>query len=143
MAKKPVKKTTTKKVAPVAAAPVAPVTCNCGCGCRGGFGRFLKKLIVFLVIFALGFVAGKLCDHAKRMHKMMPKFDNGCMVTSKIKCPEMLARVAALDVDANGCITKEEFRAGKKEFFRGKKCGGEEKREKRIIERVETVEIYE
>lgn len=128
MAQKPIKKAPAKKApakkivakpavtaAPVAAAPAAcPQSCGCGCKC-GGFGRFLKKLIVFLVIFALGFVAAKFCDHGKEFRRgMHPEFVNGCLDVTKIKCPEMAAKVAAMDTDANGCVTREEFRAAKK-----------------------------
>lgn len=114
--------------APVAT-PVAAPTCggNCGCGCKGGFGRFVKKLIVFLIIFALGFAAGKFCDHAKQ-YKMMgfgrPEFVNGCMDLSSIKCPKMLEKVGMMDTDADGCITKDEFRAAKKAMRGEMRRGG-------------------
>lgn len=138
MAKKTVKKAVAKKapakkvVKPAVAAPVAAPAvaaapaCGCGCGCKcGGFGRFVKKLVVFLVIFALGFAAAKFCPHmGKRFHKG-PEFVNGCMDVTKIKCPVMLEKIQTLDADANGCITREEFRAGKKEMHGGCKgdCG--------------------
>lgn len=145
--KAPVKKAAAKK-APVktVAAPAveekvvmtAPMAAPCAqdCGCNGGkkckcggFGRFLKKLVIFLVIFALGFTAAKFCT----MHKMhrgfggpRVEFVNGCADVSKIACPEMAAKIAAADVNGDGCISKEEFKAAKKEMrkeMRG--CKGE------------------
>lgn len=128
MAKKPVKKAPAKK-APVkktvaAAAPAAPVVvaapaCAGTCGCKGGskFGRFFKKLIIFLIIFALGFAAGKFCcmsHHYKGMGFGHPKFVEGCLDTSKIQCPKMLEKFAAMDTNGDGCITKEEFWEAKK-----------------------------
>ena len=120
-AKKPVaKKPAVKRVAakkPVAdvvvAAPVVAEhhacgcdkSCACGgkCGChRGGF---FKKFILFLIIFALGFVAANICCDGKPG----PKFDaDGCLV---IKCPKMAEMKPVMDVDANDCVSVEEFDA--------------------------------
>ena len=132
VAKKPVAKKAAVKpaVAPetkiVMQAPAAcPSSCGCGCKCKcGKFGRFVKKLIVFLVIFALGFAAAQFCDggrHGFRKGPHMPKvtFIEGCLDTSKVACPEMAEKIAAIDADNNGCITAEEFKAAKKEM-RGK-----------------------
>lgn len=129
VAKKPV----AKKVAP-AAAPVAPVvapTCaaGCGCGCkRGGFCRFVKKLIVFIIIFALGFTVAKMCPCGKRMHRgpqmPMPEFVNGCLDLSSVKCPEMAEKVTLADANADGCITSEEFKSFRKEMR--KNCKSED-----------------
>jgi hypothetical protein len=136
--KAPVKKAAVKKepVAKMAAAvdpKMAGACCggNCGCGCNDAKPcacdgakkhcgcRFFKKLIVFLVIFALGFVCAKLCccgGHFKHGPRKMPapEFVNGCLDTAKIKCPEMMAKLQAADIDTDGCISAEEFDAIKK-----------------------------
>ena len=124
------KKTVAKKapVKKVVAAPVVekfPCGCDKGCACGGEcmcakkkctFGRFLKKLILVLIIFALGFAAAKMCCCDKR-GKMgpRPEFENGCLV---VKCPKMAEMVPMMDTDANGCVTREEFRAARKHMKR-------------------------
>ncbi|MDR2413274.1 MAG: hypothetical protein LBD50_03645 [Rickettsiales bacterium] len=134
MAQKTVKKTAAGKVAAKKsktyqakatqpAAAMAQPSCACGSGCKcGGFGRFVKKLIVFLVIFGLGFAACLYCCGTHRQFRkdfFHPEFVNGCFDASKIKCPEMLGKLNAADANADGCITKEEFRAIKKNFRKG------------------------
>ena len=136
-AKKSVAKKTVSKPAatkkPVAkkvvAAPVVekfPCGCDKGCACGGEcakkkctFGRFLKKLILVLIIFALGFAAAKMCCPGKR-GKMgpRPEFENGCLV---VKCPKLAEMVPMMDTDANGCVSREEFRAARKHMKRGPK----------------------
>ncbi len=116
--KAPVKKCAQKKV-------VTPVVemheCGCahGCSCHGhcdqkkcSFGRFIKKLIVFLIIFAMGFAAAKFCPMNKRI-KMPPRpeFSNGCLV---VKCPKMAEMLPMMDVNKDGCVNREEFRAARK-----------------------------
>ncbi|MBQ5699671.1 MAG: hypothetical protein IIV74_00020 [Alphaproteobacteria bacterium] len=131
--KKTVSKATAKK-APVkkTVAPVVekhPCGCDKGCACAGNcvehgcctkkkctFGRFLKKLILFLIIFALGFAAAKMCCCDKR-GKMgpRPEFENGCLV---VKCPKMAEMMPAMDTNADGCVTREEFKAMRKNMKR-------------------------
>ena len=140
MADKTTKKTTAKKTATktVAAkkatikkapekkvmAPAAdkfPCGCDKGCACGGDcvcakkkctFGRFLKKLILVLIIFSLGFVSAKMCCCHKH-NKMGPRpmFENGCLV---VKCEKMAEKVAMMDTNADGCVTREEFKAARK-----------------------------
>lgn len=119
------KKATVKKVAPkkVAAAPVIEAhECGCahGCACHGHcghhkctFGRFVKKLIVFLVIFAMGFAAAKLCNMRHHPKMPRPEFENGCLV---VKCPKMADKMATMDTNNDGCISHDEFRAARKMF---------------------------
>ena len=111
-AKPATKKTTTKKVA----APVVehtPCCCEHKCGCKCRHGKFIKKLVLFVIIFALGFASAKLCCCHKKSFKMMPRpeFDNGCLV---VKCPKLAKMVPMMDTDKNGCVTVEEFKAAKK-----------------------------
>ncbi len=128
--KKPTVKKTTAKKAPVKkmTAPVEdkfPCGCDKGCACGGDcvcakkkctFGRFLKKLILVLIIFALGFASAKMCCCHKRA-KMGPRpmFENGCLV---VKCEKMAEKVAAMDTNADGCVTREEFKAARKHMKR-------------------------
>lgn len=114
------KKTATKKVA---AAPVIEMhECGCahGCACHGhccdkkkcSFGRFLKKIVIFLIIFVLGFATAKLCVFGDcGQKKFHPEFQNGCLV---VKCPKMAEKVSMMDANKDGCINREEFRAARK-----------------------------
>ena len=104
--KTPVRKTTKATVKKVVK-PAETYSCGCnhGCACGGHCaehthcachkGRFWKKLVLFLVIFALGFATAKLCCCHKRGGFMpRPEFDNGCLV---VKCPKMAEKVAMMD----------------------------------------------
>lgn len=124
-----VKKATIKKApAKKVMAPAAdkfPCGCDKGCACGGDcvcakkkctLGRFLKKLILVLIIFALGFASAKMCCCHKRA-KMGPRpmFENGCLV---VKCEKMAEKVAMMDTNADGCVTREEFKAAHKHMKR-------------------------
>ncbi len=120
--KKPVaKKAAPKKVAPVAEKHACGCDSKCACGgecaCakkKCTFGRFLKKLIVIFIIFALGFVAAKMCCcDGRGKFGPRPKFENGCLV---VKCPKMAQMVPMMDVDNDGCVTRGEFKAAKKQM---------------------------
>ncbi|MDL2295907.1 hypothetical protein LJC18_03825 [Lachnospiraceae bacterium OttesenSCG-928-E19] len=118
-----VKKAATKKVAPEVTAVIMETPCSqgCGCGCRrGGFWRFIGKLLIVVIIFGLGFATAKVCM-MKKMHRGMMngprvEFVNGCVDLSSIKCPEMVNKIAMADTDANGCVTREEFKVAKREL---------------------------
>ena len=139
--KSPVKKAAVKKVAkvqsvvkeePKVSTPVEN-TCACAvpcCGCSN-FGAFVKKLIVFFVIFALGFATCRyMCSHGYRMgmHKMRPgmnhveMFTDGCLDMNKIKDPEFAEHVmkvtANADTDNNGCVSIEEFKNAARDGMR-------------------------
>ncbi len=133
--KKPVTKKIVAKKAPAKKAPVKATVpaahecacghdCHCGhnCHCHHGckFSHVLKKIIVFIIIFALGFAAAKFVPCGKK-HPRMPKpqFENGCLVVDSIKCPKLLEQLPVIDADANGCVTTDEFRAAKRAFHRG------------------------
>ena len=129
MTKKPIKKTTkpaAKKPAvavkpaakPAPAAAAVMVDCGGGfeCGCRRRGGWF-GKLLALVIVFVAGF---GLCHFGCKKHMMMKRpnwsFDaNGCLDTSKIKCPMMAQKAAAADLNGDGCITREEIRAWAKE----------------------------
>ena len=120
-AKKPaVKKAPAKKVA---APVVEPMSCgckhDCACACakkKCGFCNFLKKFIVFLIVFAMGFATANICCDGPRGKKFMrPEFENGCLV---VKCEKMAEKVAMMDADKNGCVTREEFRDARRQMKR-------------------------
>lgn len=108
--KKPAVKKTTVKKAPVqelkqvAPAPEMNDTkcacgseCTCGADCkckRSGskFGRFMWKLIVALIIFALGFAAAKLCGPDCGFRGPRVEFANGCLDVTSVKCPRVKMR---------------------------------------------------
>lgn len=121
--KTPVRKTTKATVKKVVK-PAETYSCGCnhGCACGGHCaehthcachkGRFWKKLVLFLVVFALGFATAKLCCCHKRGGFMpRPEFDNGCLV---VKCPKMAEKVAMMDKNGDGCVDKAEFKMAKK-----------------------------
>ena len=133
MAPKTTKKTTMKHTTRKAAERVEPSMsdmlmaheCRCGagcpCGCHGGckFCRVVKKIIVFAIIFALGFAACKFCCCG---HRGMPgpraHFVNGCLDVTEIKCPKMQAALPAMDINQDGCITREEYKVAKRNMRR-------------------------
>lgn len=146
--KAPAKKTTARKPAAQAAAPQATVTmetscgCNnkCGCGCRrGGFWRFIGKLLILVIVFALGFACAKMMCACKMQHKMhgdfpRPEFVNGCMDVSAIRNPQAIQRVALADLNGDGCITKEEFKTVKREMRRQMRDDVREEIREEIVE---------
>ncbi|MCM1294271.1 MAG: hypothetical protein NC311_01780 [Muribaculaceae bacterium] len=140
--KKPVaKKAATKKVvktstkpaatkAPKATAMVAPAAheCHCGpncqcvsaCKCSGRkFARIIKKLIIALILLAIGFVAGsQLAGHRGPRGPRIEFAPNGCMIEESVKCPKLIEALPAMDINQDGCITREEFRAVKQQMRR-------------------------
>lgn len=122
VAKKTTKPVANKKTVVKATKPAVdkkPCGCDKNCVCNGTCtehkcgckkGGFFKKLIVFLIIFALGFAAAKMCG-CKYNKMPRPQFDNGCLV---VKNPEMMKKIPVMDADKDGCVTKEEFKAAKK-----------------------------
>ncbi|MBR5625506.1 MAG: hypothetical protein IKW67_01885 [Alphaproteobacteria bacterium] len=117
VAKKTTKPATVKTTKKTVSAPVAekfPCGCEKNCACAGKCGckkgKFFKKLIVFFIIFALGFAAAKMCG-CKYNKMPRPQFDNGCLV---VKNPEMMKKIPMMDADKDGCVTKEEFKSSKK-----------------------------
>ena len=75
------------------------------------------KLIMVLIVFALGFGAAKLLD-CDEFRGPRVDFDDGCLVVSSVKCPQLQALLPVMDIDQNGCITSEEYRAVKTELHR-------------------------
>lgn len=97
--------------------------CNCGADCkchrRGGFVRFFKKLIIALILFALGFAAAKFfCCDKPEFRGPRAEFVNGCLDASSINCPKMLEVLPAMDINQDGCVTKDEYRLVKREMRR-------------------------
>ena len=107
----PAKKTTAKK-ATVKVTPVMENKCECGehCHCHGS-AHWVKHIIVWAIIFALGMLCGKmiLCGHGiKHVQRMHPVFVNGCLDMSSIECPKMQEKLAVADANADNCISMEE-----------------------------------
>lgn len=116
VAKKPaVKKPAVKKsvaaetvVMPVADAPKC--CCEKSCACKCHHRGFFKKFILFLIIFALGFVAANMICGGKP-GRPGPRFDeNGCLVK---ECPKIKEMKSVIDVDGNNCITRAELDAAR------------------------------
>ena len=91
---------------------------NCMCGChKHGTAHFIKHIIVWAIIFALGMACGKMmnCGHHKKMqYKMRPVFTNGCLDMASIKCPKMSENIVKADINGDDCISIEEFKVWKK-----------------------------
>lgn len=133
-AKKTVKATATKEKlvempAMEAIACKCGGNCNCGKDCKCGddckcshhgcrFGHFMLKLIVVLIIFALGFAAAKFVDGNSDFRRPRVEFEDGCLDVASVKCPQMQAVLPMMDIDHDGCITHEEYRAIRKELGR-------------------------
>ncbi len=122
--KAPAKKTVAKKAPEMkVAAPViethkcgCDASCPCGgnCACKKHHCGFWKKLIVVLVFFALGFATAKMIPCPKRAKMPRPQFDdNGCLV---VKCQKMMEKMAEIDINADGCVDKSEFKAFKQKM---------------------------
>ena len=124
----PTKKTTKKtmvKRAAVKSAPAVEHKCmcdeHCNCHCHGR-AHWIKHIIAWAIIFALGMVCGKMmnCGHhgMKHMPKMNPVFENGCLKMDSIPCPKMQEKLIAADVSGDGCVSLEEYKAVKKEMMK-------------------------
>ena len=123
--KSPVKKTSVKKtpakkvVTPKAAPVVETHACACGndcpCGCKCHKCGFIKKLLLILIIFALGFASASMFNCKGKPQMPRPEFKDGCMVVS---CPKMAEMAPKMDADKNGCVSVEEFKAFKKNTVR-------------------------
>lgn len=136
MATKQIKKTTkttkaTARKTTVKKAPVVeqetPCTCGCGCGCgchKHGFMHLLKKLIILAIVFLLGMFVGQSVRFGKPkscpFNHMQPVFTNGCLDMSAIKCPKMQEKLLAADVNGDGCVSAEEYKAMKQAMHQGK-----------------------
>ncbi len=124
MLKKETKKTnartTAKRTVKTVAEPMPEMhECHCGAGCRCGCGGKIKKFIVLLIVFILGFAVAKFtcCRGGHRAPNMMkPTFENGCMVMESVKCPKMREMLSRADADMNGCITMDEYKSAKREM---------------------------
>lgn len=116
------KKTKSIKKKPVMKqTPVKEHNCGCGadcpCHCHGR-AHWVKHIIVWAIIFALGMACGKMmnCHHGKRMMhpKYHPVFTNGCLDVQSIDCPKFREEIMKADVNGDGCISFEEYKAVKK-----------------------------
>ncbi|MBO4480696.1 MAG: hypothetical protein J5742_03695 [Alphaproteobacteria bacterium] len=124
MPRKPIKNTkkVTKKYAPTIAPEAHECQCGaaCQCGCR--HGKF-KKFVVIVIVFLLGFAVAKVtCCHKRHHMRAMPEihpvFENGCLDMQSIHCPKMVEALQSADVNADGCVSLEEFSTTKEAMKR-------------------------
>ena len=100
-------------------APAAEHKCSCGSDCpchKHGTMHAVKHIIVWAIIFALGMACGKMmnCHHGKKMRKPIhPVFTNGCLDMKSVNCPKLAEEIVAADVNSDGCISVEEYKAFK------------------------------
>ena len=80
----------------------------------------LKHIVIWAIIFALGMFCGKMmnCDaaHKKMQQRFHPVFTNGCLDMQSIDNKKMQEALQKADVNADECISVEEYRAVKKEM---------------------------
>lgn len=113
----------TKKTVRKAAAKPAPVMehkCgkDCPCGCHQHCaGHRLKHVLVLLIVFVLGYACGKLfCACPMRGHMPRynhPVFTNGCLDMQHIQNTKFQEKLLKADVDEDGCVSIEEYKAFK------------------------------
>ena len=123
---KTTKKTTVKQLT-AKPAPVVEHKCECGehCHCHGS-AHWIKHIIVWAIIFALGMATGKVmnCGH---QHKVAPKthpvFTNGCLDMSSVKNTKLREKLATADVSGDNCISVEEYKAVRKTMRPERKPG--------------------
>ena len=120
---KPVAKKATVKKAPIKSAPVMEHKCECGenCSCHcHGRAHWIKHIIVWAIIFALGMVCGKMmnCGHyAKHMQqKTHPVFVNGCLDMQSVANKKLSEKLATADVNGDECVSIEEYKAVRKQM---------------------------
>ena len=115
-------KKTVKRSTPVVAKHTEMHECQCGSACQCGchHGKF-KKFIVLLIVFLLGFALAKfVCNPMqqrraqRRAMEMHPVFTNGCLDMASVKSPKMSEEIMKADVNADGCISVEEYKAWRK-----------------------------
>ena len=117
------KKTTAKKAVKKVVKPAAtvkPVIAEipmpdpyCHCTKR-------KRNCILTCVSITGLVVGFLiahfffcdCPHHKRAPQL--EFVNGCVNAESIKCPKLLEELPAIDIDHDGCVTKDELHTAKK-----------------------------
>ena len=119
---KKITKTTVKK-STVKPEPAMDHTCLCGerCNCHcHGYAHWVKHVVAWAIIFALGMVCGKMicgCNHhGKYIPKLNPVFENGCLQMDSIECPKMTEKLMAADVNGDNCISMQEYKAVKVEM---------------------------
>ena len=117
MPQKSVKKAQTKKAVKPIAKPIVdemPLSDQC-CHCTKR-KRNVIITCVFIVAVIIGFVISQMffcgCCHKKHMPRV--QFVNGCVDVTTVKCPKMLENLPMMDTDNDGCITKKELRASKR-----------------------------
>ncbi len=122
------KKTITKKTVATKVAPKKIDECACGCGCECAKQHgtceccknmrrvIIRKLIITLIIFSLGFVSAKLtcCCHKKSAFRgPRVEFVNGCLNPASVKCDHMREILPEIDANNDGCVSHDEWKAAR------------------------------
>ena len=112
------------KQAPMAEEKICKCGPDCKCAHRGSkCARFMLKLIIVLLVFALGFAAARFVDANRGFRGPRVDFYNGCLDVASVDCPKLQAVLPMMDINHDGCITHEEYRAVKKELERQMRAG--------------------
>lgn len=113
---KTIKKTSVKPM------PVMEHNCgaDCPCGChKHGSVHRIKHILILIVVFILGLACGKIFCCRPHGMKMIsgtgfhPVFTNGCLDMQNIKNPKAQEKWLQADVNGDGCISVEEYKAYK------------------------------
>ncbi|MCQ2562492.1 MAG: hypothetical protein MJ158_02675 [Alphaproteobacteria bacterium] len=131
---KTTKKTSTKKNTVIKVTAPVEHTCSCGCHCKCR----AKKILVLILVFALGFMCAKsffcpcpmkhhnmynvqMQNHKKMQKFQHPIFKNGCLEKDSIKDARMLEVIADADVNADNCISIEEYKNARRTHHKNHK----------------------
>lgn len=88
--------------------------CHCGEKCCCGAGRSFMRILWIAVVVIVAIVALRLCCCGPRHHGPRVHFTNGCLDVESVKCPKLASALPAMDINQDGCITRDEFRAVKR-----------------------------
>ena len=80
-------------------------------------GHRLKHIMILVIVFVLGYACGKIfcfCPMRKQMpYSNHPVFVNGCLDTQRIQNTKFQEMLLKADVNEDGCISMEEYKAFK------------------------------
>lgn len=120
MATKTTKKIAAKKTVAKKETSVMEHECGCGkdcpCKCHGKY-HLIKKIIILAIVFSLGMVVGTtLCSgpkHHKKSQVKRPVFVENCLKMDSVANPRLKKALETADVNADNCISREEYQAAK------------------------------
>jgi len=108
--KKTIKKTSVKPV--MKEIPLPDPYCHCTKRKRNTILTCVFAASLLLGMFIAHMFFCPVCPHKAKPHVQFD--ENGCAVVESIKCPKMLESLPMIDVNHDGCITKQEMDLSKR-----------------------------